>query len=94
MDVPLLLPAFRQPRTPKLPEIQASARRVARQMARDGSTREEALARVRAQMPIEEKRRLADHVVDNSGSLAETRRQVRALFAELVAEDERPEPAA
>jgi dephospho-CoA kinase len=70
------------------------AMQIERQMARDGSTREEALARVRAQMPIEEKRRLADHVIDNSGPLPETRRQVRALFAELVAEGERPEPAA
>lgn len=67
---------------------------IERQMARDGSTREEAQARVRAQMPIEEKRRLADHVIDNSGSLKETQRQVRALFARLLREEEKPEPAA
>ena len=56
---------------------------VERQMARDGSEREEALRRVRAQLPIEEKRRLADHVIDNSGSLEETERQVRALYQQL-----------
>lgn len=67
---------------------------IERQMARDGATREEAQARVRAQMPIEEKRRLADHVIDNSGSLEETRRQVRALFEALAGDAERPEPAA
>lgn len=67
---------------------------IERQMERDGATREEAQARVRAQMPIEEKRRLADHVIDNSGSLDATRRQVRALFTRLVDEAEHPEPAA
>lgn len=70
------------------------ALQVERQMARDRTSREEAQARVRAQMPIEEKRRLADHVIDNSGSLEETRRQVRALYTELLGDEERPEPAA
>lgn len=56
-----------------------------RTVARDGCTREEAERRVAAQMPIEEKRALADHVVDNSGSAADTERQVDALFDALVA---------
>lgn len=55
-----------------------------RQMRRDGRDRDEALRRIRAQMPLDEKRRLADHVIDNSGSLEETRRQVRALYERLV----------
>jgi len=60
------------------------AAQVERQLARDGYDREEALRRVRAQVPIEEKRRLADHVIDNSGSLDETERQVRRLAAALT----------
>jgi dephospho-CoA kinase len=55
-----------------------------RQMRRDGRPREDALRRVRAQMPLDEKRRLADHVIDNSGSLAETERQVKVLYTELT----------
>jgi dephospho-CoA kinase len=39
---------------------------------------------VRAQLPIEEKRALADVVIDNSGSLAETGRQMRELVARLL----------
>jgi dephospho-CoA kinase len=58
---------------------------IERQMARDGSTREHATQRVRAQLSIEEKRKLADHVIDNSGSLADTERQVRELYAKLTA---------
>jgi len=57
---------------------------IERQMARDGSTREHATQRVRAQLPIEQKRELADHLIDNSGSLADTERQVRELFERLI----------
>ena len=57
---------------------------IERQLRRDGVSREQALARIRAQLPIEEKRALADYVIDNSGSLAETERQVRELFAKLT----------
>jgi dephospho-CoA kinase len=57
---------------------------IERQVARDGRGRDEALRRVRAQMPIEEKRELADFVIDNSGSLADTERQVRELYERLA----------
>jgi len=57
---------------------------IERQMARDGCTRTEAERRVRAQMPLDEKRDLADHVVDNSGDLAETARQVDEIVRQLV----------
>ena len=56
---------------------------IARQVSRDGATPEHAAERVRAQLPIEEKRRLADYVIDNSGSLEDTERQVRELYAKL-----------
>jgi dephospho-CoA kinase len=54
---------------------------LARVQARDHSTRAQALARLRAQLPIEEKRRVATHLIDNSGDLENTRRQVQALIA-------------
>ena len=57
---------------------------IERQVARDGCDRDEALRRVRSQLPIEEKRALADFVIDNSGSLADTERQVRELYERLV----------
>jgi len=55
-----------------------------RQMKRDGRPRDESLRRIRSQMPLDEKRRLADHVIDNSGSRAETARQVQGLWQRLV----------
>lgn len=57
---------------------------IERTVARDGCSRDEAVRRIRAQMPLEEKRGLADHVIDNSGTPEETARQVRALHAKLT----------
>jgi dephospho-CoA kinase len=57
---------------------------IQRQMAREGCDREEALRRIRAQLPIEEKKHLADRVIDNSGTPEATERQVRELYASLT----------
>ena len=48
-----------------------------------GMTREQAERRIAAQMPLDEKRRLADYEIDCSGSLEQTRRQVEKLVTEL-----------
>ena len=52
-----------------------------RLMARDGMTREEARARIRAVMSSDEKAARAQVVVDNSGALEETMEQVHAALA-------------
>ncbi len=52
----------------------------ARLMARSGLSPEEAEARIAAQMDLEEKARRADRVIDNRGSLEETRAQVLAAW--------------
>lgn len=57
---------------------------VERQVQRDGASPEHARERMAAQLPIDEKRAMADYVIDNSGVLADTERQVRALYAELT----------
>jgi dephospho-CoA kinase len=60
---------------------------IRRVMERDGSTRQEAEARLAAQMPMEEKVRHGRVVIDNRGTLEELQRQVEAFLAE---ETERP----
>ncbi|MGJ8729012.1 dephospho-CoA kinase [Listeria aquatica] len=54
-----------------------------RLMARNGLSREEALARISTQMPISDKAKLADFVIDNSGTLKETSEQVNELLHQL-----------
>jgi dephospho-CoA kinase len=55
-----------------------------RLLAKTGLSRDQALRRIEAQMPIDEKRRRAGFVIDNSGTGDETRRQVEALYPELA----------
>jgi dephospho-CoA kinase len=57
--------------------------RVSRLMRRSGLTREEAAARLAAQLPQERKVELADHVIDNSGSLEQTRARVEEVWSSL-----------
>jgi dephospho-CoA kinase len=59
---------------------------IERTMARDGCDAEEAERRINAQLPIDEKREMADHVIDNSGTIEETRAQVAALVSRLTSD--------
>lgn len=52
---------------------------------RDGLAPEQAEGRLNAQLDIEEKKRRADFVIDNSGTLEETQRQVEVLLEQWVA---------
>lgn len=62
------------------PEVQ-----LRRLLERDRCAEDAARARLAAQMPIDEKRALADHVIDNSGDLEATREQVARVWEALTA---------
>jgi dephospho-CoA kinase len=49
-----------------------------------GLSQERARAMIAAQMPIEDKRALANHVIDNSGSRNATRKQVNKIWNDLA----------
>lgn len=59
------------------------ATQLARLMARDNSTREEALARIDAQLPLAKKAALADRVINNNGQESELHQQVAQLISDL-----------
>ena len=52
-------------------------------MARDNTTEDAAIPRIRSQMPISDKVRFADKVLDNSGTLQELKEQVDRLLVKL-----------
>ncbi len=54
-----------------------------RLMKRDGSSEEMAMNMIRSQLSAEEKKGYCDLVIDNSGSLKQTRRQVEELWHKL-----------
>jgi len=62
---------------------QKAARFAERQGITDEAARQEVERRQAAQRSDEEKIRAADYVIDNSGSRAETERQVEQVFCEL-----------
>ena len=51
-----------------------------RLMKRNGYTEAEALARINSQMPLSDKKALADAVVDNNGALEESYRQLEEIM--------------
>lgn len=61
------------------PEVQ-----LARLVGRDGAGEADARARIASQLPLEQKVALADWVIDNGGSEAETQAAVDALHEELL----------
>jgi dephospho-CoA kinase len=56
---------------------------VERAARRDGSTPEEARARIRAQMPLADKVAAADYVIENTGSLEELQRRTDEVLAAI-----------
>jgi dephospho-CoA kinase len=56
---------------------------IERAMKRDHLDRGQVLSRLRSQMPLAEKRKFAEFVIDSSGSKEETLRHVRDVYDEL-----------
>jgi dephospho-CoA kinase len=56
---------------------------IERAMQRDGSAREQAMARLASQMPLAEKRKYADYVIDTSGTKEDTLRQTGDVYNSL-----------
>jgi len=56
---------------------------IERLMKRDGLSREECEKRIRAQMSIEEKKKLADYIIDNSSDISKTKRQVEEVYDKI-----------
>ena len=85
-DVPLLYENGLDAQLPEVivvsvpPEVQR-----ARVAARDGLDDAAIDARIAAQMPLAEKARRADHLIDNGGDLTDTRAQVDRLWSTLEA---------
>ncbi len=84
-EAPLLFEAGAERRVDAVLAVTVDEKlQLARVMLRDHLSREEALARISAQMPQSEKAARADFVIDNSGSIAQALDQVRELWQQLT----------
>jgi dephospho-CoA kinase len=57
---------------------------IARLIDRDGLAEQQAQRRIETQVPANEKRKFAKYVIDNSGSIEQTREQVKILWGKLT----------
>jgi dephospho-CoA kinase len=62
------------------------ALQLARVMNRCNLSAAEARLRINAQMPVEEKLKLADYTIDTSGTYASTREQIEEIYRNLIVE--------
>jgi dephospho-CoA kinase len=85
VDVPLLLEVGVANRFDKVVVVYArESLQIGRLMQRDGISEDEAKQALKAQMALSKKVEQADYVIDNSGSLEETRDQVQSVWQELL----------
>nr|WP_295969916.1 dephospho-CoA kinase [uncultured Bacillus sp.] len=92
MDIPLLFESGLTDQVERSLLIYIDeATQLKRLKERNQYSEQEAMARIQSQMPLKEKRTLADAVIDNSGTLEETRRQLYQILKEwgyIVKEEE------
>lgn len=85
IDAPLLIEAGMYNLADKIWVVAVDEEiQIERLRKRDKLTRQEALSRLKMQMPLQEKLKFADHIIDNNGSKEDTLRYVQALWKEMA----------
>lgn len=86
-DAPVLIEAGAHRRMDRLVVVTADREtQISRLRHRNGFSRREALRRIRAQMPLAEKRKLADYVIDGTLPRPKLRNLVKSVYAKLRAQ--------
>ncbi|MFC9597970.1 dephospho-CoA kinase [Peribacillus butanolivorans] len=81
MDIPLLFESKLTFMVEKTLLVYVDERvQLERLMNRNGLSETDALARIHSQMPLADKKVLADAVIDNNGNLEETKKQVKTVL--------------
>jgi dephospho-CoA kinase len=86
VDIPLFFENRRYPIKRSVVCYAPKSTQIERLMKRDGFTEEEALRRVESQMDIEEKRKLATYVIDNSKDLKQLQNECQRVKDEIIAD--------
>jgi dephospho-CoA kinase len=85
-DIPLLFEVTRPILVDKVVLVSASEQTQLRRLGEKGINRRDAHRRIKSQLPPEEKIKFADFVVNNDGSLEDTKRQVEKIYSLLTRE--------
>jgi dephospho-CoA kinase len=88
IEVPLLFERGYEDRFERTITVHTKEEIALNRLEKDGVNREEAILRLKAQLPIEEKIKRADYVIDNNGTSKETMEQVEIIYNKLLKEAE------
>ncbi len=83
-DIPLLFELTQPVFVHKIIVVSASKQTQLRRLKGKGVSRDDAQNRIKSQLPLEEKIKAADFVINNDGSLEETKRQVKEIYNSLI----------
>jgi dephospho-CoA kinase len=86
-DIPLLFEVARHISMDKVVVVSASEQTQLRRLEEKGMSREDTRKRIRSQLPLEKKIKSADFVINNDGTLEETKRQVEEVYSLLRKEN-------
>jgi len=84
IDIPLFFEGERYPIEKSLVIYTTKAQQLERLISRDGYTQEEALDRIKTQIPVEEKCKRATYVIDNSGTLTQLKQECERVKEEIL----------
>jgi dephospho-CoA kinase len=82
-DIPLLFELTHPIFVDKVVVVSASEQTQLRRLEEKGMSREDAQSRIKSQLPLEEKIKSADFVINNDGPLEETKKQVEEIYSLL-----------
>jgi dephospho-CoA kinase len=82
-DIPLLFEVAHPILVDKIVVVSASEQTQLRRLEEKGMNQKNIQDRIKSQLPLEEKIKSADFVINNDGSLEETKRQVEKIYSSL-----------
>lgn len=85
-EVPLLFEAGYEPVFDRTIVVHASRDTALSRLAGKGVSKDDAMRRLRVQMPITKKRKLADFVINNNGNIDSTKKQIDRILSKLKQE--------
>ena len=88
IEVPLLFEKGYEERFDRTITVYCKEEEALARLGKEGINREDALLRLRSQLPAAEKIRRSHFTIDNNGSIAETERQAEKIYGRLVKEEE------
>ncbi len=84
IEAPIIFERGYQNRFDIIITVYTSEEKAIERLQKKGFSKDEAIKRLKSQFPIEMKKSKSDYIIDNSGSIEETKSQVKEIFQKLI----------